>query len=190
MNALFEFLPLILFLGALLYRDIYAAVVVLMVAMPIGLVVKYFRTGTFDKMYFWSTIFLLVAGGLTLYFRDPLFLKWKPTIFYWVVGAAFLVSPYVTDRPLVQRFLGLIDGLNIEQMSERDWRLLNIAWVAFFAVAGLLNIVVAYTVSLETWATFKVFGLMALTFVFMVGQTLWIARKVGYTETEETKETD
>ena len=190
MNALFEFLPLILFLGTLLYKDIYAAVVVLMVAMPIGFVVKYIRTGEFDKMYFWSTIFLLIAGGLTLYFRDPLFLKWKPTVFYWVVAAAFLISPYVMERPLVQRFLELIDGLNIDRMSGRDWRNLNFVWVAFFVVSGLLNIVVAYTVSLETWATFKVFGLMALTFVFMLSQTLWIAKKVGYTDSENAEEAE
>ena len=74
MNLLFEFLPLILFLGAFFYKDIYLALIVLMIAMPIGLLVKYLRTKTFDKMYFWSTVFLLAAGTLTLYFRNPYFL--------------------------------------------------------------------------------------------------------------------
>ena len=59
MNLLFEFLPLILFLGTLFYKGIYPAVAVLMVAMPVGLLIKYFRTKTFDKMYFWSTALLL-----------------------------------------------------------------------------------------------------------------------------------
>ena len=92
MNILFEFLPLILFLGAFLYDGIYTALVVLMIAMPIGLTVKYIRTKSLDKMYLWSTVFLLVAGGFTLYFRNPLFLYWKPTAFYWVVAIAFLGS--------------------------------------------------------------------------------------------------
>ena len=74
MNLIFEFLPLILFFGAFLYKDIYLALVVLMVAMPIGVFVKYIRTKKLDKMYFWSTVFLLIGGGLTLYFRNPMFL--------------------------------------------------------------------------------------------------------------------
>ena len=107
MNFLFEFFPLILFLSAYLYKDIYFALVVLMIAMPIGLAVKYFRTGTIDKMYLWSTVFLLVAGGFTLYFRNPLFLYWKPTVFYWVAATAFLGSRFFSKTTLVQRFFGL-----------------------------------------------------------------------------------
>lgn len=179
MNLLFEFLPLILFLGAFVYKDIYFALIVLMIAMPIGLIVKYARTRTFDKMYFWSTLFLLVAGTLTLYFRNPYFLYWKPTVFYWVVAAAFLGSFWVGDKPLVQRFLGLVDGIPLDRITPQQWAKLNVAWVLFLAVAGALNIYVAYSFSEATWVKFKVFGLMALTFVFMLTQTLWIANLIG-----------
>jgi intracellular septation protein len=157
MNILFEFFPLLLFLGALLLKDIYAAVVVLMISMPIGLLVKTVRSGSLDKMYMWSTVFALFFGGLTLYFRNPYFTYWKPTAFYWVVGIAFFVSTWVSDKPLAQRFFGLVEGLNLE----------------------ILNIYVAYNYSEKTWGTFKVFGLMAITFVFMVAQTLWIANIIG-----------
>ena len=97
MNFLFEFLPLILFLGTFIYKDIYAALVVLMIAMPIGLAIKFIRTRTLDKMYFWSTVSLLAAGALTLYFRNPLFLYWKPTVFYWAVAIAFFASLFVGE---------------------------------------------------------------------------------------------
>ena len=113
MSLLFEFLPLILFLGAFFYKGLYAAIVVLMIAMPIGLLIKYVRTRTLDKMYFWSTVFLIIAGSLTLYFRNPLFIYWKPTAFYWVVAIAFLGSQFVGEAPLVKRFFGLVDGLNL-----------------------------------------------------------------------------
>lgn len=179
MNLLFEFLPLILFLGAFFYKGIYFALVVLMIAMPIGLLVKYVRTQKFDKMYFWSTIFLLVAGTLTLYFRDPIFLYWKPTAFYWVVAVAFLGSSWVGDKPLVQRFFGLVEGMPVEKITQAQWNRINLAWVLFFVAAGLLNIYVAYNFSQEIWVQFKVFGLMALTFVFMLAQTLWIAKLIG-----------
>ena len=180
MNLIFEFLPLILFLGAFLYKGIYFALVVLMIAMPIGLLIKYLRTRIFDKMYFWSTVFLLVAGALTLYLRNPYFLFWKPTVFYWAVATVFLGSFWIGNQPLVQRFFGLVEGMPLDRISPRQWSLLNLVWVVFFVAAGLLNIYVAYNFSEATWVKFKVFGLMALTFVFMLAQTLWIANLIGH----------
>lgn len=176
---IFEFLPLLLFLGTLILKDIYAAVAVLMVAMPIGLAIKTVRTGKLDRMYMWSTVFALFFGALTLYFHNPYFTYWKPTAFYWAVGVAFLVSTWVGDKPLAQRFFGLVEGINLEKISAAQWKNLNFVWVLFFAIAGLLNIYVAYNYSENTWATFKVFGLMGFTFVFMLAQTLWIANIVG-----------
>jgi intracellular septation protein len=179
MNLLFEFLPLILFFGAFFYKGIYFALVVLMIAMPIGLLVKYVRTQTFDKMYFWSTVFLLVAGALTLYFRNPLFLYWKPTVFYWVVAIAFAGSFWIGEKTLVQRFFGLVEGMPTERITQSQWNRLNLVWVLFFVGAGVLNIYVAYNFSQETWVKFKVFGLMALMFVFLLVQTFWIANLIG-----------
>lgn len=184
MNMLFEFFPLLLFLGTLLLKDIYAAVVVLMISMPIGLAVKSVRTGSVDKMYLWSTIFALLFGGLTLYFRNPYFTYWKPTAFYWALGIAFLLSTWFGEKPLAQRFFGLVEGLNLEKISPSQWTKLNLIWVLFFVIAGLLNIYVAYNYSEKTWATFKVFGLMAFTFLFMIAQTLWIANIIGDEDVE------
>lgn len=188
MNLLFEFLPLILFLGAFFLKDIYFALIVLMIAMPIGVLIKYIRTQKFDKMYFWSTVFLLAAGTLTLYFRNPLFLYWKPTVFYWVVAVAFLGSFWVGDRPLVQRFFGLVEGVPIQKISKAQWNKLNIVWVLFFVAAGVLNIYVAYNFSEATWVKFKVFGLMALTLVFMLAQTFWIASLISAESTDELEQ--
>ena len=184
MNMLFEFFPLLLFLGTLLLKDIYAAVVVLMITMPIGLLIKRIRTGSLDKMYMWSTVFALFFGALTLYFRNPYFTYWKPTAFYWALGIAFLASSWIGEKPLAQRFFGLVEGLNLEKITKVQWTRLNYVWVLFFVVAGVLNIYVAYNYSEKTWGTFKVFGLMALTFVFMVAQTLWIAGIIGDDEEE------
>ena len=188
MTLIIEFLPLMLFLGAFFYKDIYFALIVLMIAMPIGLVVKFIRTRKLDKMYFWSTVLLLIGGALTLYFRNPMFLYWKPTVFYWIVAIAFLGSQFFSDAPLAQKFFGLIDGLSIEKISSAQWKKLNLAWVAFFVGAGILNIYVAYNFEQATWVKFKVFGLTALTFVFMITQTVWIANLIGDDETEEKEQ--
>jgi intracellular septation protein len=182
MQVIFEFLPLILFLGAYLYKGIYAAIATLMVAMPVGFLVKYIRTRTVDRMYLWSTIFLLVFGGAALYFRNATFIYWKPTAFYWAVSVAFLLSLWVGEKPLVRRFLEMTGELPTERISVEAWRGLNLVWVVFFAAMGIANIYVAYNYSEQFWVNFKVFGLMALTFVFMLAQGVWLVSKLGADE--------
>ena len=190
MQALFEFLPLILFLAAYLYKDIYFALIVLMVAMPIGLAVKYVRTKKLDKMYLWSTIFLFIAGGLTFYFDNPMFIYWKPTAFYWAVAVAFLISQVVTDRPLVRRFFDVTGELPTDQVSSRQWRSLNLVWAMFFIAMGLINIYVAYNFSEDFWVKFKVFGLMGLTIAFLFAQGLWLFSKMNLSEETDNVEAD
>ena len=179
MQILFEFLPLILFLGAYLYKGIYFAIGTLMIAMPIGFVIKYLRTRKVDKMYMWSTVFLLVFGGAALYFRNADFIYWKPTAFYWAVAVAFLLSTWIGEKPLVRRFLELGGELPTDRIAPADWGRLNLVWVVFFATMGIANIYVAYNFSEEFWVNFKVFGLLALTFLFMLAQGLWLATKLG-----------
>ncbi len=179
MQILFEMLPLVLFLGAYIYEDIYLAIAVLMVAMPIGFAIKYIRTQKVDKMYLWSTIFLLIFGSAALYYRNADFIYWKPTAFYWVVGVAFFVSGWVGEKPLVRRVLEMTGELPTDKISVGEWRFLNLVWVAFFAVMGAANIYVAYNYSEAFWVNFKVFGLMGITVVFMIAQGFWLVSKLG-----------
>lgn len=185
MHVLFEFLPLILFLVAYLLKDIYFALGVLMVAMPVGLAVKYLRTRRLDRMYLWSTVFLLIAGAATFYFRNPGFLYWKPTAFYWALALAFLLSNWIGDRPLVRRFFEVTGELPTANMSVGNWAKLNYVWVAFFVSMGVLNIYVAYNYPEPFWVKFKVFGLMGLTVVFMLAQSFWLFAKLGMASESE-----
>lgn len=185
MQVLFEFLPLILFLGAYFFKGIYFALGVLMVAMPIGLGIKYIKTKKIDKMYLWSTIFLLIAGAATFYFDNPKFLYWKPTAFYWVVAVAFFLSLWIGDRPLIRRAFDMADDLPTEQLTSQQWIKLNLVWVLFFIVMGVLNIYVAYNFPEEFWVNFKVFGLMGITIVFMLAQSFWIMSKMDMPDDAE-----
>jgi intracellular septation protein len=179
MQVLFEFLPLALFLGAYIYKGIYAAIATLMVAMPVGFLIKYIRTRQVDRMYLWSTVFLLIFGGAALYFRNAQFIYWKPTAFYWAVSIAFLLSLWIGDKPLVRRFLEMTGELPTDKISANEWRSLNLIWVVFFLAMGIANIYVAYNFSEKFWVNFKVFGLLALTFVFMLAQGIWLMTKLG-----------
>ena len=191
MQVLFEFLPLALFLGAYLYKGIYFAIATLMVAMPVGFLIKYIRTKRVDRMYLWSTVFLLIFGGAALYFRNAQFIYWKPTAFYWAISIAFLLSTWIGEKPLVRRFLEMTGELPTEKISANEWRTLNLVWVVFFAAMGTANIYVAYNFSEQFWVNFKVFGLLAFTFVFMLAQGFWLMSKLGRDETTaDTVESD
>ncbi len=182
MQILFEFLPLVLFLAAYLYKDVFFAMIVLMIAMPVGLGLKYLKTRKLDKLYFWSTVMLLVFGTASLYFRNATLFYWKPTVFYWVVAAGFLVSKFVLQKPLAQKFFEFAVDLPTEQLERRDWLRLNAAWIVFFIAMGALNLYVAYSFSEDTWVKFKVFGLLGITLVFLFAQSAWLLSKMDFDE--------
>ena len=189
MLFLVDFAPLALFLAGYAYKDIFFAIIVLMATMPVSLFIKYRMTGKLDKMLAWSTVFLFVFGGASLYLRDAQFLYWKPTALYWALALAFFISQYVGEKPLVQRFFDLIGELPTGHITDSQIRTLNMIWGAFFILVGLLNIVVAYNFSEEFWVNFKVFGLTAITVVFMSAQVYWIVSgiKEDAATSEETE---
>ena len=118
---------------------------------------------------------VLVAGGLTLLLKDPLFIKWKPTVFYWALAIAFLGSSLIGSRTLVERMFSKAFSLN----DARLWRQLNIAWVGFFLVCGALNLYVAYGFSEEFWVQFKLFGLaLGLPVLFLLAQGIYLAPRL------------
>jgi intracellular septation protein len=119
-----------------------------------------------------STALVLVFGATTLILRNVRFIQWKPSIFLWLMAAAFLVSFFVGKQPLAQRMLQPTFGeLNIDR---RDWLRVNAAWVVFGTVTGFANIYFAYHASEATWANVKVFGLPGAMFVFLLAQALWL----------------
>jgi intracellular septation protein len=112
-----------------------------------------------------------VFGGATIYFNNANFIKWKPTVFYWVAGLAFLVSDLVfhknMTRVLIDKFFLAPDAV---------WSRLNLAWVVFFLLLGALNLYVAFHYTLDQWVNFKVFGATGLTFAFIIGQTVFLMK--------------
>ncbi len=185
MQLLVDFIPLLLFLGTYLRTDnLFDALVVLMIAMPISFLVKWRLTGKIDKMLLGSTVLLLILGSATLLFRNPLFLYWKPTAFYWLAAVAFLGSQYIGDKTIVERLFA-----SVGEMAADQWVRLNITWVVFFVLSGILNLYVAFNFSEKFWVKFKVFGFTAIMFVFILLQMIWLSKhlKEKPTEHEETE---
>ncbi len=175
---MFEFVPLLLFLAAVLWKDIFFALIVLMVAAPIGVAAKYLVTRKLDKMFLWSTILLYPFAGASLYFKDAQYLFWKPSVFYWLVSIAILGSIWIGEKPLVRRLIDVSGELPTDQVTDRQWRGLSVVWAGFFVAMGVLNLYVAFNFSLDFWVKFKVFGLLGITMLFILSQVLWIASKM------------
>ena len=124
-----------------------------------------------EPMFWISLAVIVVFGGLTLYFREGAFIKWKPTILYWIF-AGILLYGNLTGKNFMQRLLAKAELT----MAEHHWWMLQKLWIGFFLVLGALNLLVAYTFSLETWVNFKLFGLMGLTLVFTIGVAFFLAK--------------
>ena len=198
MKLLFDLFPVILFfatfkyygsnpegaaalLGTLLgsavldvkQAPILLATVVVIVATMAQIAWVHFRHGKVDKMLWVSLVLVSVFGGMTLIFQDETFIKWKPTILYWVFAGSMAFAALVLKKNPVKAMLG-------EQMTlpEPVWGKVSLSWIAFFLFMGALNLVVAYNFSTDIWVDFKLFGGMGLLLVFVLGQGIMLSKYV------------
>lgn len=180
MKLLTDFFPIILFFIAYKAYDIYVATAVAIVASMVQVGGLWLRHRRVERMHVVTMGLILVLGGATLFLQDEMFIKWKPTAVNWAFAVAFLGSQYIGRRPLIARML---DG-NIT-LPEEVWRRLNVGWVLFFAAMGAANLYVVYHFSTDFWVNFKLFGMLGLTFAFIIGQAFYLARHLEPEEAEE-----
>ena len=173
MKFLFDLFPVILFFVAFKAFDIYVATGVAIVATfaQIGWLLA--RGRSIDAMLWVSLVLIVLFGGATLLLRDETFIKWKPTVLYWLFGAVLAGASLIFRQNLIRKLME-------EQLSlpERVWGLLNASWVGFFAFMGAANLFVAYTFSTDAWVNFKLFGGMGLMLAFIVAQGLLLGKYV------------
>ena len=170
MQLFIDYIPIVIFVLAYSYKDIYFATAVLMAVMPMVLAVQWLLTHKINKIYVASTVLVLVLGSITLFLHNPQFLYWKPTVLNWAIGVVFLGSQWIGEKPVVQRMLEGAAGL-----SDPQWMRLNQIWVGFFLLSGAINLYVAYNFSEAFWVRFKLFGMLGLTVLFVIVQSIWLA---------------
>jgi intracellular septation protein len=126
-----------------------------------------------DNMLWVSLAIIGVFGGATLWLHDETFIKWKPTVLYWLFGAVLLVSDLVFRKNLIRAMMG-------KQLTLPDpvWRKLNLSWVLFFVVMGAANLYVAFRYSTDFWVNFKLFGGIGLMLAFVVAQGVMLSRYI------------
>jgi intracellular septation protein len=156
--------PLLVFFAANSHYGIFAGTAAFMVATVIALAASHVFLGRIATMPLVTGVFVLVFGGLTLYLQDDHFIKMKPTIVNGLF-AAILLGGLMFDR----LFLKIVFG-DVMRLTREGWRILTIRWALFFVVLAVLNEVMWRFFSTDTWVTFKVFGIMPLTFIFAMAQ--------------------
>lgn len=198
MKLLFDLFPVLLFFVAFKYSEknpeiaaswvgsllgssaidikqapILLATIVVIAATIAQIAWVWFRHGKVDKMLWVSLVLVVFFGSLTLIFQDESFIKWKPTILYWVFAGSMSFAALVLKKNAIKTMLG-------EQMTlpEPVWTRINFAWVAFFAFMGILNLVIAFNFSTDVWVNFKLFGGMGLMLIFVFGQGIVLSKYV------------
>lgn len=173
MKFLFDLFPVILFFVAFKLADIYVATAVAIAATFIQVGWLKLRGKRVDAMLWASLGIIAVFGGATLLLQDETFIKWKPTVLYWLLGGVLAVAALVFRRNLIRTMLS-----QQVQLPDPVWSRLNWSWVGFFAFMGALNLYVAYNYSTDLWVNFKLFGGMGLMLVFVVVQAAFLAKYV------------
>ncbi|MBP6560146.1 MAG: septation protein A [Burkholderiaceae bacterium] len=200
MKILFDFLPIALFFGMFKYAEgqkewaaetatqwlgfmvsggvvgpaeapVLLATVVVIVATLAQIIWLKARGKKVETMLWISLALVTVLGGATIYFHSESFIKWKPSVLYWVMGGALLIGQVFFQKNFIKSLMGA-------QMELPDsvWRVLNCSWAGFFAVMGVLNLWVAFNFNTDTWVNFKLFGGMGLMVLFVIVQALHLSK--------------
>jgi intracellular septation protein len=173
MKFLFDLFPVILFFAAFKLADIYVATAVAIGAtfLQIGLLALLKKK--IDTMLWISLAIIVVFGGATLVLRDETFIKWKPTVLYWLFGAMLAGAALLFRKNLIRSMLSAQ-----VQLPDPVWSRLNWSWVVFFLFMGIANLVVAFNFTLDQWVNFKLFGATGLMLLFVVGQAIFLSRHI------------
>ena len=181
MKILFDFFPIILFFVAFKIYGIYVATAVAIAATFIQVAYFWYKHRRFETTHIVTLVIISVFGGATLILENELFIKWKPTVLNWLFALAFIGSQFIGDKNIAQRMMG--KAIILEKLI---WTRLNLSWAVFFIALGFLNLFVIYNFDTETWVNFKLFGMMGLTVLFVVLQSLVLARFIKPVPSSET----
>lgn len=182
MKLLFDFLPILLFFIAYKMADIYVATGVLIVATLAQTGWIWLRQRRIEKLPLFTAGLVLVLGGATLLLKDPMFVKWKPTVVNGLFAVAFLGSLFIGQKTLLERMLG-----GQLELPAPVWVKLTLAWTIFFFAMGVANLYVAFNFDENTWVNFKLFGMLGLTLAFVLAQAAYMSRHLKLDDTPPEK---
>lgn len=195
-KQLIDFIPLLLFFivykteprtldlagHSIAFGGIFSATAFLIGSSLVVYGVLFLRQRRLEKSQWLTLLACLLFGGMTLAFHSETFLKWKAPVVNWLFALAFLGSHFIGDRVLIQRIMG-----HALTLPAAIWNRLNVAWIVFFVICGAANLFVAFTFE-RFWVDFKVFGSLAMTLLFLLGQGIYLSRHLHDHEPSKTED--
>ena len=179
MQFFFDLLPIFLFfLTYQVYNNLILATTVAIVTTSFQVIWFRWKHGKFGKVNVISFFSILVLGSATILLKNELFIKWKPTVVYWILGALLLSSHFFGKTPIIKRV-----AEHTFELPNHTWKQLNISWCIFFTTMGFLNLYVIYHYDTKTWVNFKMFGTLGLTLTFIIIQLCFIAKVIRMNKT-------
>lgn len=163
--------PLILFFAVNYFFGIMAGTAALMTATVFAIAITYTIERSVPMMPAFTCIFVMIFGGLTLYFDNELFIKIKPTIVNLLFAAA-LATGILLRRNLVKIMLG-----RVMRLSDEGWLLMTRRWIVMFVFLAIVNEAVWRTVDTDTWVSFKAFGIPVLVIIFSIALIMPVVQK-------------
>ena len=162
--------PLFIFFVAYRFLGIYAATGVFMAAVLVALVLDYVFERKLSPVPIMTAVLVLIFGGLTLYLKNAIFIKMKPTALYLLFGLTLLGGLYFN-----RLFLKYVLSLGFE-MPDNAWRTLTLRYGLFFLALAAANEFVWRNFSESVWVDFKVWGVVPLIFLFTLSQAPFLMR--------------
>ena len=120
MKLLIDFFPIALFFAVFKLWGIYPATAVAIVATIVQIAYLRFKLGKVEPMQWVSLGVIVLFGGATLLAQDENFIKWKPTVLYWLMGAALLVGQLLLRKNFIKSLMG-----GQVQLPDHAWNTLN-----------------------------------------------------------------
>jgi len=170
LRPIVEYGPIATFFVAYNMAELFIATASIMVATALALTLSYAVERRIPMMPLITAGIVGIFGGLTLWLNDETFIKMKPTIIQAIFGS-ILIGGLLANRLFLKSLMG-----SAWHMTDKGWRILTLRFSLFFFLSATLNEAIWRTQSTDFWVNFKVFGLMGLTFVFIVSQILLLKR--------------
>ena len=171
MKFLYDLLPVILFFISYKFYGIYTATAVAIGATLLQIVIVLIMKKKVDRMLLFNGLIITFLGGLTILLKDKTFIMWKPSVIYWLLSISLLISDSIFDKNLMKLAMG--SQIKVE---KNYWKRINLFTSIFFLGLGFINLYVGYNFELDTWVNFKLFGITALLFIYILMISLYLSK--------------
>ena len=174
MQALYDLLPVMVFFAAFKWFGMYVATIIGIIATALQVLASRYLKGHWVKQEVFTFVVFILFGGMTLYFHNPIFVKWKPTIIFGIFAVVILCSLF-TSKPLLQRMMeGALESTAI--IPKKVWLTISYVWAGFFLTIAGINLYIAYNCSNDAWVNFKFYGISGGLLILSIAQALYLIR--------------